>query len=109
MFTLYMLIKVLNFTSLIPLLVYPFVLLANVMSLAGEKLATTFKLYNTSRYSFIVVTTLYPISVIVGWKFNELERITLALIPLYHLLLCVALFYIWSNLGKIYNNQFNTK
>ena len=91
-----MLNKIVNTLLLIPLAVYPFVLLANVMSFAGEKVEGTPFIATVTFYGFLIFSTLYPVSVIVSWKYIKRNNFAITLIPLLHLVVCVLLFYLWS-------------
>ncbi len=95
-----MLIKIITIVGFIPLVIYPFVLLANVMSFAGERSANTTMFNTIISYIFIILSTLYPISILISWKFNPSNKLLIALLPLFHLIMCGILFYIWSNTGK---------
>lgn len=95
-----MLIKIITIVGFIPLVIYPFVLLANVMSFAGERSANTTMFNTIISYIFIILSTLYPISILISWKFNPSNKLIIALLPLFHLIMCGILFYIWSNTGK---------
>ena len=88
--------KIINILLSLPLIAYPFVLLANVMSLAGEKTANTPFIETLTFYGFLTLTTLYPLSVIISWVFIKRNNFAITLIPLLHLLLCVVLFYLCS-------------
>lgn len=89
-----MLNKIVNGLLSLPLLVYPFVLLANVMSFAGEKAANTPFIETLIFYGFLIVSTLYPLSVIISWAFIKRNNFAITLIPLLHLLVCALLFYL---------------
>jgi len=91
-----MLNKIINGILSLPLLAYPFVLLANVMSLAGEKVKGTPFIVTLIFYGFLFFSTLYPLSVIVSWAFIKRNDFRITLIPLLHLLVCGLLFYLWS-------------
>jgi len=95
-----MLIKIITIVGFIPLVIYPFVLLANVMSFAGERSANTTMFNTIISYIFIILSTLYPISILISWKFNPSNKLIIALLPLFHLIMCGIQFYIWSNTGK---------
>ncbi|WP_313580034.1 hypothetical protein [Chishuiella sp.] len=95
-----MLIKIINILGLIPLVIYPFVLLANVMSFAGERSANTTNFNTIISYIFLVLSTLYPISILISWKFNPSNKLLIALLPIFYLITCGISFYIWSNAGK---------
>lgn len=91
-----MLIKILNIIGGLLLLFYPFVLVANVMSLAGERDTNAPILSVISAYLFLVISTLYPISCIVSWKCNPSCRLSIALIPYFNIVLAIILFTIWQ-------------
>jgi len=92
-----MLNKIINILLSVPLIAYPFVLLANVMSFAGEgeKVKGIPSIATLSFYAFLVLSTLYPLSVIVSWVFIKRNDFRITLIPLLHLLVCV-LFYLYA-------------
>lgn len=87
-----------------PLLIYPFILLANVMSLAGTKSSTPVPfLQNLAATSFLWVSTLYPVAyaicaiaaVACSRSGNGSMALTLSAAPLAYLGLCVLLFMGW--------------
>ncbi len=89
----------------VPLLVYPFIIIANIMSLAGHKTGDETMLLMVTMYSFLAVSTLYPITYIFATARNvsywnaEKISIKLQLLPLLHLAIIIGLFILWGRMG----------
>ncbi len=84
----------------IPLLAYPFVLLANLMSLAGHRTGDEAFWKQFIVYGFLLLTTTYPISYLYGFisaRKTKFEGYYYLLYPLIHLLLILLFFHLWSN------------
>jgi hypothetical protein len=82
----------------LPLLIYPFILLANVMSTAGFPGKTTVVKLVVVK-GFLWLSTLYPISYIIAllpWVRGKKYGV---LLPLVHLLLTILFFIAWMYLG----------
>ena len=85
----------------IPLLIYPFIIFANIMSFAGHKSPNTPISTLTILYSFMIITTLYPISYFLSLiVYINKKKPALIFIPFIHLLLSIIFFILWSNTGS---------
>jgi len=83
--------------SAIPLLFYPFILIANAMSLAGHKAPDTSFYDVFIPYVFIISTTVYPITIIVSLLlFLYKKNIKFAFYPYLNLLLILLVYLLWS-------------
>ncbi|MFV0291506.1 MAG: hypothetical protein ACK5IJ_11530 [Mangrovibacterium sp.] len=83
----------------LPLLAYPFVMLANVMSLAGEKTAVDNSLLWWAMHGFVLLTSSYPISYVCGFisaRKSNFKSFKGIIYPLAHMSLIVLFFYLWS-------------
>lgn len=87
----------------LPLLIYPFVMLANIMSLAG------FAEYGNKNISlvifvlFLISTSTYPLTYIVcllSFFKKGIGKIIIPIIPLLHILLIVLLYNLWNIVEK---------
>ncbi|MCL9807060.1 hypothetical protein NAT51_16110 [Flavobacterium amniphilum] len=90
-------IKVLKITSCIPLLPYPIVLLANLMSLMGHRSGDESDALIINTYAFLIVSTLYPATMIYSLVCNKKQRIIIAILPLVHLVASIYLGIKWMN------------
>jgi hypothetical protein len=90
--------KTLYIISFIPFLIYPFLLLANIMSLFGYKSGNTPFLNLFITYSFLIISTLYPITFFYSKKNRKNNKIIISLLPLFHIIISVILCSIWLNL-----------
>ena len=85
----------------IPLLIYPFVVVANLMTIAGNQNGSELITHLVVVYTFIALTFLYPVIYVVCLLTFVLTRQTnkkllLAKIPLGYILLCLCFLGIWS-------------
>lgn len=87
---------------LIPLLIYPFVLIANIMAFAGVDAGDVPLFTRVSAFSFLWATTLYP--VVIGFLLyrrrrtdSERARRNYLYSGYAYLLLCIVLFQIWAS------------
>ncbi|RXT03945.1 hypothetical protein [Ammoniphilus sp. CFH 90114] len=88
----------------IPLLFTPFILMANIMSIAGERTGEEGALLLFVVYSFIVVSSTYFLTYLgcLIYRFTRKGKekpMLLAVIPLVHLGLAVILFNLWLAFG----------
>ncbi len=82
--------------SAIPLLIYPFVLIANVMSLTGHRGSDTSFVDVFIAYFFIFVTTVYPVTIITSLiLYRKKQDIKFAYYPYKHLLLILLVYLLW--------------
>lgn len=82
--------------SAIPLLIYPFVLISNVMSLAGHHSSHTSFVDIFIAYFFIFITTVYPVTIIISFiLFWKKYNIKFAYYPYIHLLLILLFYVLW--------------
>ncbi|GEM_PF-2081319 len=93
------LIRWLNFIASILLLIYPFVLMANIMTLGGNRSDDTPFIILVVSYGFIVFSTLYPVTWYIGVKKNKRKKLSIAVLPFIHILICGTLFLLWMNFG----------
>lgn len=83
--------KIVFILSGVPLLIYPFVLAASLMGLAGYVNVIGF--VEVIAYLFYILTIIYPIVYIMcGWSYLRKGAQRLAFIPLIHILICVIIF-----------------
>lgn len=90
----------------LPLIVYPFVFLANVMSLAAEPDPSATRLLRVVSKTFLILSTAYPlvwlgalVFTIVLLSKHDVGRATwAAIVPLPYLVVVAALGWIWSGL-----------
>jgi hypothetical protein len=77
----------------IPLCVYPFVLIANLMSLAGYRAGNVNILSVVVVYLFIFVTSTYPLTYLmcIFRYFKRGKKIFLSVIPLIHIVIAIGL------------------
>lgn len=86
-----------------PLLIYPFILIANIMSFAGTPSSTPPPILATlTSMAFLWASTLYPliyfpclIAAIATARTNPSRSLQLAAAPLAYLGLCIMLFFLW--------------
>ena len=90
-------IIILKIISFIPLPLYPFVVLANVMSLASNRSSNATSYLILSTYTFLIFSTLYPIPFLYSLLFNKNRKISIGLLPLIHLAISVLLLLNWLN------------
>ncbi|MDO5610284.1 MAG: hypothetical protein Q4G62_05840 [Pseudomonadota bacterium] len=91
----------------LPLLVYPFVLLAGVMSLAGHRSDDTPLLLIVITYAFLVSSIAYPAIYLWGliMAVKNLGRgrskaaVVMSAAPLWYLLAVIVLYFVWGAIG----------
>jgi hypothetical protein len=81
--------------ALVPLLLYPAVLLAGLMAIAAPDAGSIRSLEAAIGFSFIMSSLSYPLTVIICLVFNRRRSLRRASIPLWHLGLCVVLGVLW--------------
>lgn len=80
----------------IPLLIYLFILIANIMSLAGEGSGNETFLLEFVMKTFLIVTTTYPVTYIACLIHFKMEaKIWKAIVPMVHIMLGILFFYLW--------------
>jgi hypothetical protein len=81
----------------LPLIIYPFVLLANAMSMFGHRSPNTPISEMIFPFLFMISTTLYPGSYILGWIFYiRKKNAKFIQLPFLHLVFCLLLFVLWN-------------
>ena len=81
----------------LPMLIYPFVVLANVMSLAGHRNPDSSFIELLPARLFILVTTLYPFTLVGAfYLFRKKVNILFAVLPYIHIVLIVIAYGMWS-------------
>ena len=90
-------IKILKVISLIPLIIYPIILLANLMSLVGHRSRDESVILILSSYAFLIFSTLYPLTLLYSLIYNREKKIFIAFLPIFHLTLSVILCFVWMN------------
>jgi len=88
-------IGIIYFISCIPLPIYPFILLANVMALGGNRSDDTPLHLLVVCYGFFIFSTLYPLTWLISIIFIKQKNIKIAMLPLIHALICLILFFLW--------------
>jgi hypothetical protein len=91
--------KILRIISFIPLVVYPFILLANVMSLAAYKSGKESIFLLIVSNAFLILSTLYPVTLaysVLSKSKNEDLRI---LLPIIHIVVCLFFMALWMAIG----------
>jgi hypothetical protein len=91
---------VLFIISIIPFGIYPFLLLANVMSLAGHKSGNESFLEMLLPYSFLIFSTLYPLTFFYSWINWRKKKISISLLPIFHIIISLILFFLWLTFGN---------
>ena len=90
---------ILTLVSLLPLLVYPFVLIANIMSFAAGDVQETPLLLTIASKGFLYASTFYPISVLVALVFHFINKkgklSYIPLLPYAHLMIIALLMVMW--------------
>lgn len=87
----------LKIVSIIPLIIYPFILFVNIMSLAGHRTGNeTFSLILSS-YAFLIFSLMYPLTLTYSLIFNRDKKIFIAFLPIIHLIISVLLYILWMN------------
>ena len=80
----------------VPLLFYPFLVIANLMSLAAGNAGVGALAFVVSQ-AFLWTTTLYPVVLVACFVvFRLRKRMVWAAMPLYYLAGCTALFVWWA-------------
>ena len=87
----------------LPLLIYPMVILANIMALAAESSGELGPFLNAIIISFVTATSLYPLTYIFSLIFYNIKgklhkKLWVLLSPAFHLMLTMILFLIWKML-----------
>ena len=90
-------LKILKVLSFIPLVIYPFIVLANLMSFLGHRSGHEPIFLIISCYSFLIFSSLYPLSLFYSLNYNKNKRIEIAMIPIFHLIISVFLGYLWMS------------
>lgn len=88
----------------LPLIIYPFILLADIMSLAGEGGKTNIFL-TICVVLFLLLSTTYPLTYILSFRYflkKGTERFYIAFIPALHLVVTTGLFYLWGYIEKLF-------
>lgn len=88
-------IKFLNVISFIPLIIYPILLLANLMSFFGHRSGNESIFLIVSSYSFLIFSSMYPFTLIYSIKNNKSKRIIIALLPILHVIVSILLCFVW--------------
>ena len=91
----------------LPLALYPVLLLANLMSLAGQRTPGDDKVWSASRW-FLWSSTAYPLAfascVIAAWKMlglgHQQKALMWSVVPLLYLALVGVFFWNWSRAEK---------
>ncbi|WP_166239694.1 hypothetical protein [Paenibacillus turpanensis] len=85
----------------LPLILYPFVMIANIMSLAGERSGNESMLLLLVVYAFIFLSSTYVITYLISvilYIKKKSSRLKMAAIPLIHLALVVCSFLLWMGM-----------
>ncbi len=90
-------LKVLTF---IPILAYPAILLASIMSLAGHRSGKESMYLLFVSKAFMIGSLLYPATAYYSIKHNPSGSILIASLPMLHLLLCGILLLLWGRAGR---------
>lgn len=86
--------------ALVPLLIYPAVLLAGLMAIAAPGTGSIHSLSDAVAFLFIYGSLLYPVTVGLCLVVNRRRRsLRIAAIPLWHLAIVVALGVVWWKLS----------
>ncbi len=86
--------------SCIPFGIYPFLLLTNMMSLAGHSSGNESFLDMLLPYSFLIFSTLYPLTFLYSWTKRKKKNLIISLLPIFHIIISLILFFLWLNFGK---------
>jgi hypothetical protein len=90
-------IKIFKIISFIPLILYPLIFLANLMSLIGNRSGKESIYLLISTYAFLIFSTLYPLTLIYSLKYNKNKTYLIAVLPLIHIAISAILFLLWIN------------
>ncbi len=90
--------KILYIVSFFPLPIYPLILLANMMSLGGQKSENDPLGLTIAVYSFLIFSALYPITFIYSLKNRKKNNLFITSLPLFHIIISVILCAIWANI-----------
>lgn len=81
------------------LLPYPFLMIANIMQIAGVRSGDEGALLMFVVYAFVIVSSLYPVTYVACLILAIVRRrqgnLRISAVPLFHLLLIVALLAMW--------------
>lgn len=85
----------------LPLLIYPFVLLANLMSLAGHRTGNESVFLITVVLLFIIMSSAYPLSYLYAINHYRIRRNVhvnkwILFLPVLHIIIVVLLGYLWG-------------
>lgn len=82
----------------VPLVIYPVIMIANVMSLAGEPSGNETGLLIVVSRLALTVSSAYPLTYVLCFVIarNSSKRILLSLVPIIHLVAAVLLFLCWQ-------------
>lgn len=89
-------IFILKIITAIPLVFYPMVLMANVMSLAGHKSGKESTILKVTSYSFLISTTLYPLTFLYSLYYNTHNSYFIGILPIIHIVICIILMKLWA-------------
>lgn len=86
----------------VPLLIYPFVFLANMMQLAAFGEQSNVNIYlEIIVHLFIITSILYPLTFICCFRSKKkTEKIFISALPLFHIAIILLIGYIWSVLER---------
>ena len=88
----------------LPLLVYPFVIMANAMSLAGFEFINGNPILKIYVLLFVLASSTYPLTYItclIFYSRRGIRKNMIPIIPLLHIFVVVLLGYIWGIVGKL--------
>ncbi|WP_416438449.1 hypothetical protein [Phnomibacter sp. MR] len=82
-------LSILKALGILPLIIYPFVLLPNLMALGGHGGGSF------TAKAFIYSSTFYPVTLIASLWFNKQRKLIIAALPLFHLGFCILFYWLW--------------
>ncbi|MBK8545927.1 MAG: hypothetical protein IPL63_00575 [Saprospiraceae bacterium] len=87
-------------TSILLMMVYPFILFGNIMSFAAAGNNTEHDFCNLAFISFAIFSTLYPVTFIVSLLFRKRKILIISTLPILHVFITVLLGIIWMYCGN---------
>ena len=88
-------VTILKIASFFPLLIYPFIVLANLMSFVGHRSGNEPASLILYSFSFLIFSTLYPVTLIYSLKYNKKNTVIIALLPIIHVIISICLCCLW--------------
>lgn len=85
--------------SIIPLLFYPIILLANIMSLAGYRTGNEPFLAIFLTYFFLFFSSLYPLTFLYSLLMIKKKNLIISFLPIFHVVIIFILYFLSIKFG----------